>query len=93
MIAEYQSGTYCAEVKCSNYTPLVNLRIEEYFQEKNTLCRDCTAWNFYGWLRAKEWQISKPALQALPVQLPGFDPAGAMTLSDEEMTAFRSLFC
>ncbi len=93
MITEYQPGSYCNDINCVNLKALVLLGAAEYLTEKNELCRDCSAWNFYLWLKAKHWSITatgrataSPGMAAGQTNAPWADP------DTEDSSAYRAFF-
>jgi len=93
MIIEYQPGTYCNDINCINLNALTSLGAAEYMVEKYKLCRNCSAWNFYVWLRSKNWTISANLrAEVPPVIMAGKKPGFWNEPETEEASAFRTLF-
>ncbi len=90
---QYQSGTYCSEIRCERMRPLVPLKGKEYLTMKNLNCHDCTAWNFFTWLGEKEFTINKKAdADAEGFRCPGFGKMDAAEFTEEELISIRGLF-
>ncbi len=90
MTIEYQSGTYCNEIRCEHVGVLMSLGGEEYFSEKQRLCGNCTAWNFFTWLKSKNFAITRNITPETPRA--GFKDLKAEDYTEEELIRLRSFY-
>jgi len=93
MATDYKSGTYCNDINCERMSLLQGLSEDEYFTEKNRICNDCAAWNFYKWLLSKNYTIGKkPGKPVSAPQAQWMDYLSADNLTEDELITLRTMF-
>ncbi|MDD5712463.1 MAG: hypothetical protein PHY31_06880 [Smithellaceae bacterium] len=89
MKKKYESGIFCKDIKCERHGVLEGYTGAAYLKKKAVHCKECSAWQFFTWLKDRDYRIvlTVPEISSkeLAARLKGIDPVKVKDLTEDEI--------